>query len=229
MSEQRQDLVSKQRAIDEVLEFVWAEREGGHNSIKDLLCIDEIQKTGGDRELLKEMEASGLLKTEGDKITLTPEGEEGACAIVRRHRLAERLLTDVLDVTDEEDIEINACNFEHTLSASVADSICTLLGHPPTCPHGHPIPKGRCCEKTVDSIKPLVIPVNELDIGEFGRIVFIVPKTHHRLDRLGAMGLVPGSTIRLHQRTPAYVIAIGETTLALDPEIVGEIYVKRAE
>jgi DtxR family Mn-dependent transcriptional regulator len=76
--------------------------------------------------------------------------------------------------------------------------------------------------------RPLVVPLTELEIGEKGRIIFIVPKSHARLDKLGSLGLVPGSTIRIHQKRPAYVIEIGETTLGLDPEIVKEIYVKKA-
>ena len=60
----------------------------------------------------------------------------------------------------------------------------------------------------------------------FGRIVFIAPKFHDRMDRLAALGVIPGSELRLHQRSPSYVIEIGETTIALDPEIAGEIYVK---
>jgi DtxR family Mn-dependent transcriptional regulator len=46
------------------------------------------------------------------------------------------------------------------------------------------------------------------------------------MDRLAALGVIPGSTLRLHQRSPSYVIEVGETTIALDPEIAGEIYVK---
>jgi DtxR family Mn-dependent transcriptional regulator len=49
------------------------------------------------------------------------------------------------------------------------------------------------------------------------------------MDRLAALGVVPGSELRLHQRAPAFVIEVGETTIALDPEIAGEVYVKRLE
>jgi len=76
-------------------------------------------------------------------------------------------------------------------------------------------------------MKPLVIPLEELGLGEEGRIVFIAPKSHQRLDRLSTLGVVPGSTLRMHQKNPSYVLQIGETTLALDREIVRNIYVKR--
>ena len=129
----------------------------------------------------------------------------------------------------EDDIEKNACSFEHTLSPEVADSICTLLGHPPTCPHGLPIPRGACCKKTRDDLKPIVQQLNVLDVGDRGRITFIASNSHMRLDKLGTLGIVPGSTVKVHQKKPAFVILIGETTLALDPEIIKEIYVKKID
>jgi DtxR family Mn-dependent transcriptional regulator len=76
-------------------------------------------------------------------------------------------------------------------------------------------------------MKPLVIPLEELGLGEEGRIVFIAPKSHQRLDRLSTLGIVPGSILRMHQKNPSYVLQIGETTLALDRDIVKNIYVKR--
>jgi DtxR family Mn-dependent transcriptional regulator len=76
-------------------------------------------------------------------------------------------------------------------------------------------------------MKPLVIPLEELGLGEKGRIVFIIPKSHQRLDRLSTLGIVPGSIVRMHQKNPSYVLQVGETTFALDQDIVRDIYVKR--
>jgi DtxR family Mn-dependent transcriptional regulator len=107
--------------------------------------------------------------------------------------------------------------------------VCTLLGHPPTCPHGKPIPQGPCCGAFRKTVRPLVTGLASFDLGATGRIVFIAPKFHDRMDRLAALGVIPGSTLRLHQRSPSYVIEVGETTIALDPEIAGEIFVKPVE
>jgi DtxR family Mn-dependent transcriptional regulator len=63
-------------------------------------------------------------------------------------------------------------------------------------------------------------------VGKTARIVFMAPKSHERLDRLSSLGVIPGKTIRLHQKHPSFVIQIGETELALDTEIVREIYVR---
>ena len=76
-------------------------------------------------------------------------------------------------------------------------------------------------------VKPFVQPLKDLEIGQRGRIVFIIPSSHSRLVRLGSLGIVPGSIIRLHQKRPSFVIEIGETTLAIDNDITKEIYVKK--
>jgi DtxR family Mn-dependent transcriptional regulator len=127
----------------------------------------------------------------------------------------------------EEEVEEEACKLEHILSPGVTESVCTFLGHPPTCIHGKPIPRGECCTKFKKEMNPLVIPLEELGLGEEGRIVFIAPKSHQRLDRLSTLGIVPGSVLRMHQKNPSYVLQIGETTLALDRDIVRNIYVKK--
>ena len=80
-------------------------------------------------------------------IDFTPTGRQRAMDVIRRHRLAERLFTQTLQVENEEEIEQQACKFEHILSPEVTDRICSFLGHPETCPHGSPIPAGECCEK----------------------------------------------------------------------------------
>jgi len=72
-----------------------------------------------------------------------------------------------------------------------------------------------------------VLPLTELEVGSQAKIVFITPKSHATLDRLGSMGIIPGSSLRLHQKRPAFVIRVGETDLAIDEEIARQIYVKR--
>ncbi len=218
--------MTKDKGVDEVLEFIWSQRELGSSSIKQLFGIEEVAEEA-DIKTLERMRGDGLVVIKGDTVTLTTEGEKLAEGAIRRHRLAERLLTEVLAV-GEENIEKNACSFEHTLSAEVTDSICTLLGHPPTCPHGLPIPRGNCCKKTSE-LKPIVQQLSVMSVGDRGRIIFIASNSHMRLDKLGSLGIVPGSVIKVHQKKPAFVIQLGETTLALDPEIIKEIYVRRVE
>ena len=78
-------------------------------------------------------------------VEFTERGRAKASDIIRRHRLAERLFTQTLEMENEAEIEQQACKFEHILSPEATEKICTLLGHPATCPHGARIPAGPCC------------------------------------------------------------------------------------
>lgn len=209
--------------IDEVLELIWTMREKGISGLDQLL--EDVQDLEA-RSILRQMIKDGLFEVKGNRVILKERGEEKAREIIRRHRLTERLLSEIFEMSEEE-VELEACKLEHILSPSVTDSVCTFLGHPPTCIHGKPIPRGVCCAKFKKEMPPLVIPLEELGLGEEGRIVFIAPRSHQRLHRLSALGIVPGSILRMHQRHPSYVLQIGETTLALDGEVIKDIYVKR--
>ncbi|WP_242394024.1 metal-dependent transcriptional regulator [Anaeromyxobacter oryzisoli] len=214
---------------EELLEAVYTEREAGRDALGDVLVAASRALTPAASPAdLEALARDGLATLEDGRVFLTAEGETRARDILRRHRLAERLFRDVLDV-GEHVMEHQACALEHILSVEATDSVCTLLGHPPTCPHGKPIPPGPCCGAFQKVLRPLVTGLPAFPLGTTGRIVFIAPKFHDRMDRLAALGVIPGSTIRLHQRSPSFVIEVGETTIALDPEIAGEIFVKPVE
>ena len=216
----------QERKIEELLEAVFTEREQGRSEVAGVLARAGEHAEGRSEADFVELEALGLLRREEGRVTLTEPGERRARGVVRRHRLAERLLKDLLEL-GERAVESQACEFEHILSQEATDSVCTLLGHPPTCPHGEAIPPGPCCSATARTLRPLVTGLPHFELGVPGRIVFIAPKFHDRMDRLAALGVIPGSPLRLHQRSPSYVIEVGETTIALDPEIAGEVFVKR--
>ena len=88
-------------------------------------------------------------------VEFTPRGRKRAADVIRRHRLAERLFTDSLAMQNEEEIEEQACRFEHILSPEATEKICSFLGHPKTCPHGAPIPQGDCCKKAGEAVRIL--------------------------------------------------------------------------
>lgn len=216
------DGVEEER-VDELLELIWTLREKG---VTDL---DRLLETTPDVEanhILRLMIKDDLFHVDGNRVVFRERGEEKARELIRRHRLTERLLSEIFEMSEEE-VEEEACKLEHILSPGVTESVCTFLGHPPTCIHGKPIPRGECCAKFKKEMKPLVTPLDELGLGEEGRIVFIAPKSHQRLDRLSTLGIVPGSIVRMHQKNPSHVLQIGETTLALDKDIVKDIYVKK--
>jgi DtxR family Mn-dependent transcriptional regulator len=209
--------------VEELLELIWTLREKGVSDLDQLLGTTPDVEA---KSIIRLMIKDDLFQVDGNRVVLKERGEEKARGIIRRHRLTERLLSEIFEMSEEE-VEEEACKLEHILSPGVTESVCTFLGHPPTCIHGKPIPRGECCSKFKKEMKPLVIPLDELGLGEEGRIVFIAPKSHQRLDRLSTLGIVPGSIVRMHQKNPSHVLQIGETTLALDRDIVKDIFVKR--
>ncbi len=214
--------------VEELLEAVFTEREEGRAGSEGVVSHAGSHAGGATTAHLRELEEGGLVKLSGDQVELTKAGEVRARDVVRRHRLTERLFCDLLQLSAAA-ADLQACEIEHILSPEATDSVCTLLGHPPTCPHGKAIPRGACCGTLQKTLRPLVTVLTGFELGTPARIVFIAPRFHDRMDRLAALGVIPGTEIKLHQRSPSFVVEVGETTIALDPEIAAEIYVKRVE
>lgn len=221
--------------IEELLELCWTAAEDRlipldrHQLPAQLLCFlpHPIEPNGAlQEETIDQMIQQGLLLVEGSRIELSAEGLRQAQAIVRRHRLTEVLLHNVLDVS-EASMESTACQVEHILNPEVTDAVCTFLGHPPTCPHGRAIPRDRCCETSRALVEPLIVPLARLGIGEEATVAFLHTKRHAYLQRLSVLGLTSGRLLRLRQTQPALVVQIGETELALDPQAGQEIFVRR--
>lgn len=208
---------------DEILEFLWSMREKGSKSYAALLEGIVDRNTP---ETVRKMEKAGLISVTDDMVEMKEKGEAAARDLTRRHRLAERLFHDVLEVGMGESEDV-ACEIEHFLSPSVTDSVCSFLGHPPTCPHGNPIPRGECCSRYTREIKPLVVQLKDLNVGSQGRIVFIAPTADTKIERLASLGVIPGSIVKLKQKIPSVVLKIDETVLAIDSAIAEGIYVKQ--
>jgi DtxR family Mn-dependent transcriptional regulator len=206
---------------DELLEIAWTLREDGKLSRENLVEGCSLE---GCEDILKNLSKNGWIAVNEQTLELLPKGEKRARELIRRHRLSLRLFFDLFMV---DGAEAEACKFEHILSPEVTDSVCTLLGHPPNSPDGKPIPRGDCCSMFRQEMRPLVAPLSDLTPGEKAKIVFIAPGSHSRLDRLSAMGVVPGSIVKLHQKKPSYVIELGETTIAVDKDITKEIFVRK--
>jgi DtxR family Mn-dependent transcriptional regulator len=207
---------------DEILELLWTLREARKANRSEVL---RSATEPAPERLLEELVEGGMVDASGEEILLTKSGEDRARGIIRRHRLAEVLLQNLFDL-DNTQLENSACQFEHILSEPVVESVCTFLGHPPACPHGRAIPRGECCDRIRTQIRPLVMRLTDASLGAMVRIVFITPRSKKRLEKLSALGIVPGSRVRLLQRNPSFVLEIGQTTVAVDRDITDEIYVK---
>lgn len=206
----------------EILENLWTALE---EEERENISINEL---GLDKQKspLSELSARKFILISGDLLELTAEGRREAENAIRRHRLAERLLNDVL-ATKHHLLEEKACRFEHLLYEGIDDSICTLLGHPKFCPHGKPIPPGECCYKEKETGGPrLVAALSDLNPEQKGKIAYIQSRQSQEIQKLMSIGILPGTPIRLIRRFPSYVFEVGNTQYAVDRNIANEIYVR---
>lgn len=206
---------------EEIMEAIWGSAENGRHdidAIKGRCVVDFSEKD------LVELEKNGLIELNGEDILFSDEGRQIAKAIMRRHRIAEVLVSSVLKLKNAS-MEKVACQVEHCLAPEVEESICTLLGHPEVCPDGKPIPRGRCCRKRLKVINNIVVSLNELKPGEKGKIAYIKPGSHSNLHQLMSIGLQPGIAVSVHRVNPAFCIKFENTELAIDEELAGNIFV----
>lgn len=210
--------------IEEVLENLWIHI---HEMHEDHLKADEL--IPGDPSLLEEMSQQNLIVLEAGQVRLTTKGEGEGRDVLRRHRLAELLLTEVLDVKGDDLMHDTACAFEHLLRKGIDEKICTLLGHPEVCPHGKAIPASKCCEKGFEEADKSVIPLTSLKPEQGGKIAYLRTKESKELQKLMSMGMLPGTSIYLIRSFPSYVFRMGYTQFAVDRQIAHEIFVRLAD
>ena len=200
----------------EILERLWIAEEEDHETL-DIMNFQT--------ECLEELVQSRLVFQADSGIKLTESGRPQAAQAIRRHRLGERLLADVLR-TEDTLLDEQACRLEHVLYDGLDDSICTLLGHPQFCPHGKPIPQGECCKNLRATVGRLIAPLNELQPGQGGQVAYLRMDHPGRLQKLMAMGVLPGGKINLQRSSPSFVFECGFSQFAVDEEIARDIYVR---
>jgi len=207
---------------EEYLEILWSMRSEKQDSMD---VLKDAMGENFNTEIIDKLLSEYLVElTEGNnKITLTKEGVDYARQIIRSHRIAERLIYDVLGG----EFESGACEFEHIVAPEIVDSICTLLGHPRECPHGMPIPEGECCRRAAKTAQNSVIPLTELGVGQSTRIAYVSSKNDSQLHKIDGLQIRPGVSVKMHQIYPSYVIECEGANIALDKEIVSNIHVWR--
>jgi DtxR family Mn-dependent transcriptional regulator len=207
---------------EEILEALWitTEEEGEDAANFERLSITQ------DDEGLAELVRLAYVEVQGQWVRLRKEGRAEARMTVRRHRLAERLMMDILDIKGVSGDE-RACEFEHLLHHGVDTKICTLLNHPTTCPHGKPIPPGSCCEKARQDGEVGVVALTELKAGEAGEIAYLAATDVGKMQKLMSMGVLPGSELSLMRTFPSYIFKVGHSEFAVDAELAREIFVRK--
>ena len=207
---------------EEILESLWIDAEEENQSFTD---IEKLDVPAGDPAFC-ELTQLALIEIRDGRIYLRPEGKEEGRKIVRRYRLAERLMMDVFNIRGEQAKE-KACQFEHLLNEGVDTKVCTMLNHPETCPHGRRIPPGECCLEARRSGNLGVVPLTELKSGDEGEIAYIQTEDDKKMQKLMAMGVLPGNRIRLIQAFPSYIFRVGYSEFAIDTNMAREIFVRR--
>ena len=207
-------------SAEEILEALWTHQEKSGTS---QLRLSQIGITP-DNVALQTLIKAKLVTLLPDGISLTDVGDQQAEQVVRRHRLAERLLVDVLDLEDTL-VEETACKFEHIIREGIEENVCVLLGHPRVCPHGNPIPLGRCCVRGEENTTRVVTSLSHLNPEQDGKIAYLYTQDKKRLQKLMAMGVLPGKSIRMIQRFPSFVFQIDQTQIAVDEDIANGIFI----
>ncbi len=146
---------------------------------------------------VERLERRGLVTHEAYRgVKLTEKGRRIALRVLRRHRLSERLLTEILDVEWDESHQV-ASQLEHGVSNDVASRIEKVLGHPGTCPHGNPIPT-KCGGIMEESSLPLA----ELNPQDKGIVFKIIDERSDILEYLGRIGIEPQALLEVVGKAP---------------------------
>jgi DtxR family Mn-dependent transcriptional regulator len=174
---------------------------------------------------LQRLARDGLISIAGDRsVELTDGGAEAAATIVRRHRIVERWLTDVLGF-DWATADLEAQTLAHGMSATVLERIDESLGRPTTCPHGNVIP-GR-----TPPLGRRLVRLIELEDGDQARVARISEVAEHEapqlLHLLDERGIVPGIEIGVVSRSPgAWNLTLAGTGTAVDAATARAIWVE---
>jgi DtxR family Mn-dependent transcriptional regulator len=150
---------------------------------------------------IEHLEKHDLVEHEPYKgVKLTAKGEKLALDIIRRHRLAERLLTDILNA-EWSDVHESACKLEHALTKDIIPLLEKRLGHPKSCPHGNPIPteKGEMEEEKC-------YPLAEMGLNETCIVAKITDEKRKKLLLLANDGIKPNVPIQVVDRKPSHIV-----------------------
>jgi DtxR family Mn-dependent transcriptional regulator len=198
-------------AFEEYCEAIYELKEDDVDVIQARIADRLLVSRPAVSEMIKRLEAEGLVRIDRTAISLTADGLRLAERVVRRHRLAERLLTDILGLSWA-DAHKEAGKWEHVISLPVEQAIIRVLGDPTTCPHGNPIPGA-------DYVAPEMRPLSEVLVGG-GFTVTRIPEELEfapgLLEFLEEADVVPGRVGTITAASPD-----GTTTVEIDGRHVG--------
>jgi DtxR family transcriptional regulator, Mn-dependent transcriptional regulator len=180
------------------------------------------------------MERDGLLTVEGDRhLELSEQGRRLATRVMRKHRLAERLLIDVIGL-EWEDVHVEACRWEHVMSETVERRLLEILDHPTVSPYGNPIPgldelgEGPLAEEFPDgvvSLDTIAAPVQQRVV--VGRIAEPIQTDEELMAVLRRVGALPGKVITVARGAEGVLVGSAVETAEIDGEAASHLFVRR--
>jgi DtxR family Mn-dependent transcriptional regulator len=175
-------------------------------------------------QMVRRLVTEGYLTVNLRVVTLTPKGRAQAESVVRKHRLAERLLTDVIGLAWDK-AHAEAGRWEHVISDEVEVLLVELLGNPTTCPHGNPIPGSHAAPRRLSTL-------DHFDPGDsvrLERVTELVEIDQEALTYLASHGFVPGASAHVQTRAPDGTLVLelddDHGTIAVGPAMAGQLYV----
>jgi DtxR family Mn-dependent transcriptional regulator len=209
--------------LEEYLEAIYELEEEGIQVIQARLAEHLGHSPPSVSEMVRRLRAEGWVER-GRALRLTAKGRQRAVSVVRKHRLAERLLTDVIGLAWHK-THMEACRWEHVISDEVEERLVALLGNPPTCPHGNPIP-GAGPER--DDLSALA----ESQPGDQVTLERVTEQVEVDLDALIYLddhGFIPGAAAEVRSRAPdgTLTLDLAEGSIALGPALASQLYVSR--
>jgi DtxR family Mn-dependent transcriptional regulator len=213
--------------LEEYLEAIHEMEEEGTQVIQARL-VDRLGHSAPTvSEMVRRLRDEGYLSVRNRVIVLTDQGRRRAESVVRKHRLAERLLTDVIGL-EWHKAHGEAGRWEHVISDEVEELIVKLLDNPATCPHGNPIP-GAPRSTEVQVALATRVPGQHVRLA---RITEQVEIDFESLTYLSVHGFVPGAMATVRSKAPDGTLVLeldsGEGTIALGPALAANLYVAAA-
>lgn len=208
--------------LEEYLETIHALDEEGVQVIQARLVERLGHSAQSVSEMVQRLASEGYLERNRRGLALTPKGRERAESVVRKHRLAERFLVDIVGLPWHS-AHVEAGRWEHVISDEVEARFVEILGNPSTCPHGNPIPG---TPPVADGQRSL----SEFRAGDRIRIARITEQIEIDLESLRYLsehGLVPGADAHVREKAPdgTLTLELGGAAVALGPAICRQLFV----
>ncbi len=208
--------------LEEYLEAICELEEEGVAVIQARLA-ERLEHTAASvSEMIHRLRDEGFITLDGRAISLTHDGRSRAESVVRKHRLAERLLTDIIGLPWSRS-HLEACRWEHVISDEVEERLVVLLGQPTTCPHGNPIPGTTGSPLSQRQL-------STCEVGTTARLARVTERIEidtEALDYLDAANLRPGSDATVTARAPdgTLTIEVDGAPVSLGAALTSQIYV----